>query len=80
VNRSQEGPLALEGDMRGTDGFIVVDHIVLEHEDSLARNTPDRPREVVPHAGGDAAIADGRLSATLPRLSWNVIRLAMEQR
>ncbi len=40
------------------------------------RNTVERPEEVVPHARGDAQLAEGRLVATLPRLSWNVIRLS----
>jgi alpha-N-arabinofuranosidase len=30
----------------------------------------------VPHARGDAQLSDGRLTASLPRLSWNVIRLS----
>jgi alpha-N-arabinofuranosidase len=76
VNRGQDGPLPLEGDIRGIAGYRVVEHIVLEHANPLARNTAERPDEVVPHARGDAVLADGRLVATLPRLSWNVIRLA----
>lgn len=76
VHRGQEGPLPLEGDLRGVAGYKVVEHLVLEHADPLARNTVERPDEVVPHTRGDARLADGRLTATLPRLSWNVIRLA----
>ncbi len=76
VNRGQGGPLPLEGDMRGVDGYEVVEHIILEHADPLARNTADEPDSVVPHSGGDARLQDGVLTATLPKLSWNVIRLA----
>ncbi len=76
VNRDQGGPLPLEGDMRGVDGYEVVEHIILEHADPLARNTADEPDSVVPHSGGDARLQDGVLTATLPKLSWNVIRLA----
>ena len=76
VNRSQEEPLPLEGDMRGIGGYSVVEHIVLEHPEPMASNTLERPDEVVPHTRGDASLSDGRLTATLPRLSWNVIRLA----
>src|ERR687886_2039012 len=76
VNRSQEEPLPLEGDMRGIGGYSVVEHIVLEHPEPMASNTLERPDEVVPHTHGDARLSDGRLTATLPRLSWNVIRLA----
>ena len=75
VNRGQTGPLPLEGDLRGVSGYRVVEHLVLEHPDPTARNTAAQPTEVLPHAGGDARLANGRLTATLPRLSWNVIRL-----
>ncbi len=33
VNRDQEDALALEGDMRGVQGYQVVEHLVLEHAD-----------------------------------------------
>lgn len=76
VNRGQEGSLPLEGDFRGVAGYRVVEHLILEHRDPGARNTAERPDQVVPHAGGDAHLAAGRLTATLPRLSWNVIRMS----
>jgi alpha-N-arabinofuranosidase len=76
VNRGQEGPLSLEGDVRSFAGYEVVEHLVLEHEDLEATNTAKHPDSVTPHEGGDAAITDGKLTALLPRLSWNVIRLS----
>ncbi len=76
VNRGQEGPLSLEGDVRSFAGYEVVEHLVLEHEDLEATNTAKHPDSVTPHKGGDAAIQDGKLTALLPRLSWNVIRLS----
>ena len=77
VNRAQDGPLVLEGDLRGLPpGYRVIEHLVLEHPDSMAKNTLDAPNTVTPHANGDAHMEDGRLTGTLPRLSWNVIRLA----
>jgi alpha-N-arabinofuranosidase len=75
VNRGQEGPLLLEGDLRCFPELHVVEHLVLEHADPKAINTPDRPDTVVPRAGGDASVGEGRLTASLPKLSWNVIRL-----
>ena len=80
VNRGQAGPLLLEGDVRGLPGYGVLEHLVLEHEDADATNTLERPGAVVPHARGDAAARDGALTASLPRLSWNVIRLARHPR
>lgn len=76
VNRGQEEALPLEGDLRSLPELEVVEHIALEHDDPKARNTRDTPDQVAPHSKGDASMRDGTLSATLPRLSWNVIRLA----
>jgi alpha-N-arabinofuranosidase len=76
VNRDQESPLPLEGDIRSFAGYEVVEHLILEHEDPKATNTVEHLNSVTPHKGGDAAVLDGRLTALLPRLSWNVIRLS----
>lgn len=75
VNRGQDEALPLEGDIRGIEGYRVAEHIVLEHANPLARNTAEHPDEVVPHRNGDAVLLNGQLTAHLPRLSWNVIRL-----
>jgi alpha-N-arabinofuranosidase len=75
VNRGHDEPLALQADLRSLPGYAVGEHLVLEHANPLARNTADKPDEVVPHARGDAAVRDGALAALLPKLSWNVIRL-----
>lgn len=80
VNRGQSAALPLEGDLRGVAGYRVVEHLVLEHADPLAVNTVEQPDEVVPHTRGGAELADGRLTAMLPPLSWNVIRLAKSPR
>ena len=54
----------------------MVEHLVLEHEDPKATNTAKHPNSVMPHKGGAAAVLDGKLTALLPPLSWNVIRLS----
>jgi alpha-L-arabinofuranosidase len=76
VNRSQEGALSVDGDLRSFPGYNVVEHIVLEHEDTKARNTAECPNQVTPHNRGNATMHAGCLAAELPKLSWNVIRLA----
>jgi alpha-N-arabinofuranosidase len=76
VNRSQDGPLPVEGNLHALPGYRVVEHLVLEHPDPKTTNTLDHPDAVVPHRRGDAALRDGCLTARLPTLSWNVIRLA----
>jgi alpha-N-arabinofuranosidase len=76
VNRDQEEPLSLEGDLRGFSDYRVVEHVVLENEDPKASNTLENPGAVAPRSSGGAGMQDGRLTAALPRLSWNVIRLS----
>ena len=63
--------------MRTLQGFGVIEHLILEG-DKMARNTEQQPNAVVPHARGDATLESGTLRATLPPLSWNVIRLAQQ--
>ena len=75
VNRSQQGPLQLAGDLRGMGHLRILEHIVIEHEDTKATNTAEQPNKVAPHLRGNAEIQGGKLSALLPRLSWNVIRV-----
>ncbi len=76
VNRDQNNILPLETTLRGLEAYRVLEHIVFESDDPKARNTADEPNRVVPHSRGDAQMRDGKLQATLPRLSWNVIRLS----
>jgi alpha-N-arabinofuranosidase len=75
VNRGQDEALHLEGDLRALPGYEVAEHLVLEHDDPKAINTLAHPHEAWPHPRGDASLRDGVLTARLPRLSWNVIRL-----
>ncbi|GGI99914.1 intracellular exo-alpha-(1-_5)-L-arabinofuranosidase 1 [Alicyclobacillus cellulosilyticus] len=80
VNRHLTDPLRLTADVRGFAGYQVKEHIVLVHDDLKATNTKDHPDNVVPRAGGDARVEGGELTATLPKASWNVIRLARASR
>lgn len=76
VNRDQREPIELMGDLRSFGDLAIIEHLVLEHADSTAANTEDHPDRVAPHARGASSIDSGRLTATLPPLSWNVIRLS----
>lgn len=76
VNRSQDEPLPLEVALRGTAVTSVVEHLVLADEDPEARNTLTDPDRVAPRPLAGTALTGGTLTATLPPLSWNVIRLA----
>lgn len=75
VNRHQEEELLLDCDIRGFQHYGVVEHIVLENGNVKAANTLEQPDQVVPHSRGTAEVKDGLLTASLSKLSWNVIRL-----
>ncbi|MBN2500893.1 MAG: alpha-N-arabinofuranosidase [Anaerolineales bacterium] len=76
VNRSLDEVLILEADGRAFPGYQVIEHITMTSPDLQARNTAEQPNTVTPQVNGDAALADGMLTANLPAASWNVIRLA----
>lgn len=75
VNRSQDEDLMLTGDCRSLGEYRVVEHIIYESQDGKATNTAEKPDRVVPHNRGEAKVERGRLTARLPKLSWNVIRM-----
>ncbi|MBP1913432.1 alpha-N-arabinofuranosidase [Lederbergia galactosidilytica] len=74
VNRDLEDRLQLDCDIRNFAGYKIVEHIVLENEELKQVNTAAK-QAVTPHTNGDATLDNGQISATLPKLSWNVIRL-----
>ncbi|MCX7711526.1 MAG: alpha-N-arabinofuranosidase [Clostridia bacterium] len=76
VNRDLEDSMLMEVDLRDFQGYKLVEHIVLEHEDMKATNTKENPLNVVPHNKGNTSIEDGTAQILLNKLSWNVIRLA----
>lgn len=76
VNRSLNEPLAIDVDARDLAGARVIEHITFTADSLLAVNTIDQPDRVVPRANGNAALDSGKLTATLPPASWNVIRMA----
>lgn len=74
VNRAAR-PLALEAVLRDLDDLTIDEHVVLADADIRASNTAVHPDRVVPTPVAGAMVLDGRLAATLPARSWNVIRL-----
>jgi alpha-N-arabinofuranosidase len=75
VNRDQHESLLLECDIRGFAGYRVVEHMVMESDDVRRSNTLEAPQTVVSHRGGNAEADGGVVTASLNKLSWNVIRL-----
>jgi alpha-L-arabinofuranosidase len=75
VNRNQHEPVALEVDVRSLPGLKLGEHVALFDDDPAATNTADRPDRVTPTRLADVKATDGTITAVLPALSWNMLRL-----
>ena len=75
VNRDMGEPIELTADLRAFGELSVREHIVLRHDDVKAVNTETAPDNVRPAKGPGGSLSNGKLTATLPALSWNVLRL-----
>ncbi|HEX6359338.1 alpha-N-arabinofuranosidase [Actinophytocola sp.] len=76
VNRDQHEPLALDVDVRSWANLTVGEHVALFDDDPQATNTVGQPDRVTPTRLSDVKAADGTVTAVLPALSWNMIRLS----
>ena len=76
VNKHLEDDMEITCDLRQYQGYKVVDHIVLTHEDLHAENTEKNPDNVKPVSTKNSKNEKGILTSVLPAKSWNVIRLA----
>ena len=75
VNRDMQEDIQLQCDLRAFGDLKIKEHIVLHHDDVKAVNTEENPDEVSPRKVRGGKTDGGRMTARLPALSWNVIRL-----
>jgi alpha-N-arabinofuranosidase len=75
VNRSQDGPVLLDVDLRAVPVGHTVEHLTLADDDILAVNSAAAPQRVVPRRHDAASLEGGHLLTTLPAVSWNVLRV-----
>jgi alpha-N-arabinofuranosidase len=75
VNRSLAEPLTLDVDVRGFPGLRVIEALTLANPDHTWSATADDDASVLPRPNPSAAVADDRLTAVLPPVSWSLIRL-----
>lgn len=73
VNKSLDEDISLSCDLRQYEGYRILRHIVMSHEDLKAVNTHAQPDNVRPQENGGAQLEKGHLCAVLPAKSWNVI-------
>lgn len=78
VNRDLTSSLPLEVDLRSFGTCKILEHLVLEHGDLQAKNSPDQPNRVLPHRNGNALSDGTKVTANLNKASWNVIRLSLQ--
>ncbi|MGD6900867.1 alpha-N-arabinofuranosidase [Bacillus infantis] len=74
VNRSLDTQLLVDVDIRSFEGYQLVEQIILKHENPKAVNSIN-DEQVKPQKGNDSYIEKGTLTAVLPKMSWNMIRL-----
>jgi alpha-N-arabinofuranosidase len=80
INRHLTEALPLEARIEGDARYRLREHVVLADADSQAVNTAAAPERLVPRLLDGAKLVEQRLSATLPALSWNVLRLMPAER
>lgn len=74
LNRHLSDDMLLSCDVRSFEGYRIVEHIVLAHDDLKASNSA-LEEKVRPHSNGASELKDGYVTANLSKASWNVIRL-----
>jgi alpha-N-arabinofuranosidase len=80
VNRAMDRPLEVTLDIQHTVPVSIVEAVTISDADPYAKNTPDDPDRVRPQANDSAQIEDGRITVTLPAVSWTLVRLAGDAR
>jgi alpha-N-arabinofuranosidase len=78
VNRDLVDPLTIDVDLRGVPSLLVAEHLAIAEHDQSAANTETAPGRVVPRPLNGARVDGDRLTATLPPVSFNVVRLRKE--
>ena len=77
VNRDLADAIPLSCDVRDFEGYKIIEHIELRHDDLKARNSA-AAENVAPTAVSSSKLDGGTLTATLKPASWNVIRLGRQ--
>ena len=75
VNRTLEDDIELTTDLRGMEGFHLVEHIVMEESDLKLVNS-SYEEKVVPKTVKRSKMDGGIMTTLLGKASWNVIRLS----
>ncbi len=75
VNRSESDAMRLQMLLRDFGKCSLIEHFQISSDDPKAANTRREPDRVRPRPAKGTSMEGGVLIATLPTLSWNVIRM-----
>jgi alpha-L-arabinofuranosidase len=78
VNRSTEGPVEVTVDVSRTGVTTVQEAVIVHDEDGLATNTADQPDRVTPQPNESVRLENGKLTVTLPAISWTAVSLSTD--
>jgi alpha-N-arabinofuranosidase len=76
VNRSEFDAASVAFDLAAFPDLTLVEHVYLGGTGLTDTNSEFEPERVTPRQGHDAWISAGTLTATLPPVSWHMLRLA----
>ena len=74
VNKNLTEDYEVACDLRQYEGYELVEHILLTHDDVKAVNTEQNPDNVAPVSYHGTSLEKGHMTCVLPAKSWNVIR------
>ena len=78
VNRSLNDSLVLSADLAAFEGCSLIEHVTMYSGDPNVTNGPDK-QGVSPVRVAESGVTDNHLSAVLPPLSWNVVRIQFKR-
>jgi alpha-L-arabinofuranosidase len=78
VNRDPERSMEVLCDIRSFQDYSPTEHVVLNGPDPKARNSAEE-QKVQPKTSGTPRWENGRCTAVLPPLSWNVLRFSKKK-
>lgn len=67
--------MELTSDFRQYEGYRLVDHVMLRHDDLKAVNKEANPETVAPVKGSRVVFEQGKLTGVLPTQSFHMIKL-----
>lgn len=76
INRSVEDDIEVSLDVRGFEGYELVEHVEMYTDDITKGNSFESPEVIVPTLNTKTRMEDGKVIALTRKLSWNVIRLS----